>query len=90
MSIIAKFEFEGNQVRIVTIDGEPWFVALDVLRAIGSSTTVTIVEAMVRQDLGDDFVSNQVIPRSRPIKNPQILLKVCGFCVFLWYNIFEE
>ncbi len=35
MSSLAKFEFEGNQVRIVTINGEPWFVAKDVCKALG-------------------------------------------------------
>jgi len=34
MSILAKFEFESNQVRIVTIDGEPWFVAKDVCKVL--------------------------------------------------------
>jgi hypothetical protein len=65
MSLLAKFEFEfefeSNQVRIVTINGEPWFVAKDILQAIGSSTTVTAVEAMIREDLGDDFFTNKLI-----------------------------
>lgn len=29
------FEFEGAAVRVVKIDGEPWFVAVDVCRALG-------------------------------------------------------
>jgi prophage antirepressor-like protein len=29
------FEFEGAAVRVVKIDGEPWFVAADVCRALG-------------------------------------------------------
>lgn len=32
---LTKFDFKGNGVRIVTIDGAPWFVAADVLFAFG-------------------------------------------------------
>lgn len=30
MSALAPFDFEGNPVRVVTVDGEPWWVAADV------------------------------------------------------------
>jgi len=32
---IVPFEFEGAEVRTITIDGEPWFVARDVTLALG-------------------------------------------------------
>lgn len=36
MSEIARrFEFSGNEIRTVLIDGEPWFVARDVSAALG-------------------------------------------------------
>ncbi|MBF0418392.1 MAG: hypothetical protein HQL86_09115 [Magnetococcales bacterium] len=32
---ITLFNFESKQIRIITIDGEPWFVAKDVVEALG-------------------------------------------------------
>ena len=62
MSNLTIFQFESNQVRIVTIDGEPWFVAADVLKAIGSSTTVSSLKRLVCEDLGQEFVTNHPLP----------------------------
>jgi prophage antirepressor-like protein len=35
MSALTPFAFEDHLVRVVTLDGEPWFVANDVCRALG-------------------------------------------------------
>jgi prophage antirepressor-like protein len=35
MSEITPFDFQGNSVRVITIDGEPWWVAADVCAAVG-------------------------------------------------------
>ncbi|WP_349573139.1 BRO-N domain-containing protein [Azotobacter salinestris] len=35
MSSIVPFNFEAAEIRVVTIDGEPWFVAFDVASALG-------------------------------------------------------
>ena len=32
---ISPFNFEGKDVRVITIDGEPWFVGSDVAGALG-------------------------------------------------------
>lgn len=38
MTELTKFDFDGMaEVRVVTIDGEPWFVASDVCRVLGFS-----------------------------------------------------
>ena len=37
MSDLDLFAFEGQQVRTVLVDGEPWFVAADVTAALGLS-----------------------------------------------------
>jgi hypothetical protein len=34
MSVLTPFNFEGQAIRIVLRDGEPWFVAADVCRAL--------------------------------------------------------
>lgn len=35
MNDLQKFDFQGNGVRVVMIDGDPWFVASDVARVLG-------------------------------------------------------
>ena len=39
MNDIQVFDFEDNAVRVVDIDGEPWFVAADVARVLGYDIT---------------------------------------------------
>ena len=57
-SALQSFTFESTDVRIVDVDGEPWFVASDILKAIKSTTTVTSVNVIISDDLGDGYVSN--------------------------------
>lgn len=59
MTNLTVFDFHSNQVRIVDIDGEPWFVARDVLVAVKSSTTVTAMKSMIEEGLGEEFVTNK-------------------------------
>ena len=61
MTNLAVFNFNSNQVRIVGIDGEPWFVGRDVLVAAKSSTTVTAMKAMIEEGLGEEFVKTEPI-----------------------------
>ena len=35
MSTLSLFNFNGHDVRVVMIDGAPWWVAVDVCRALG-------------------------------------------------------
>lgn len=59
MDSLAVFSFNSNQVRVVGIGGEPWFVARDVLVAVKSSTTVTAMKTMIEEGLGKEFVTNK-------------------------------
>jgi prophage antirepressor-like protein len=59
MTDLQTFNFNENQVRTITIEGEPWFVATDVLKAMNSTTKVTDLKAMIEGDLGKGFVSNE-------------------------------
>lgn len=61
-TLVQTFTFESKNVRVVEIDGDPWFVLGDVLKAIVSETTVTAAESTIKDALGDGFVSNQPIP----------------------------
>jgi len=53
---ITPFDFDGQSVRVVTIDGEPWFVLADLTRVLGLS--------QFRTDRLDDGVI-----RSHPISD---------------------
>lgn len=53
MSMPMEFSFEGKGVRVVMIDGEPWWVAMDVAEVLGYKDT----EAMTRR-LDDDEKQN--------------------------------
>lgn len=56
-SALSVFNFQSQKVRILNIEGSPWFVARDVLEAIKSTTTVTALEKVVSEDLGSEFVN---------------------------------
>lgn len=49
MNEIKVFHFQENEVRIVDVDGEPWFIAKDVAEILGYSET-----AMMTRRLDDD------------------------------------
>ena len=43
MSAVDLFRFEGQQVRTVIVDGEPWFVARDVAAVLGYANTADAI-----------------------------------------------
>jgi prophage antirepressor-like protein len=83
MNSLTVFEFESQEVRIVEIDNEPWFVAKDVLVAIGSSTKVTDLKALVCADLGDEFVTNESIKDSLGRSQEMLLLSEPALTLFV-------
>lgn len=46
MNDIQVFDFEDNAVRVVDIDGEPWFVAADVCRVLALTNTSEAVKCL--------------------------------------------
>lgn len=58
-SSLQCFDFNTHQVRVIIFDGQPWFVAQDVLDAISSKTTVTSARNAVEKELGEEFVNCQ-------------------------------
>lgn len=46
MNDIQVFDFEDNAVRVVDIDGEPWFVAADVARALSIQNVTQMVDVL--------------------------------------------
>lgn len=49
MTDLIPFEFRGSRVRVVTINGEPWFVAGDVCFVLGYSNSRDAVAKHVRE-----------------------------------------
>lgn len=49
---IVPFEFGGEQVRIVTVDGKPWFVAGDVSRILGYRMASDMTRRLDMEDRG--------------------------------------
>ena len=58
---LTVFQFDSTDIRFVEVKGKQHIVAIDLLRATGSTTKVTDLKAMVVEDLGDEFVSNEPI-----------------------------
>lgn len=52
MSAIDIFQYAGQQVRTVIVDGEPWFVASDVARVLGYSATEAMTRSMDADEKG--------------------------------------
>lgn len=61
---LQQFAFNSQSVRVISINGDPWFVATDVLTAIKSTTKVNALKAVLSEDLGDEYVNNTPIPDS--------------------------
>jgi prophage antirepressor-like protein len=56
-SVPTVFSFDSTfSLRVVTINGEPWFVLRDLLAAMGTRTTTTAAIESIAQGLGDGFV----------------------------------
>ena len=56
-SNIVPFEFEGAAVRVVKIDGEPWFVARDIVEAVGAKWHHTAIRHIPNQWKGGDQIT---------------------------------
>mgnify|MGYP006429962421 CR=1 FL=1 len=80
---ITIFNFEENQVRTVLVDGIVGFVAKDVLKAMDSTTKVTELKAMIEEDLGDEFVTNEYVPDNLGRMNKMLVLSKPAVTLFL-------
>lgn len=46
------FDFNGQQVRVVTVDGEPWFVAADAASVLGYSESAAMTRTLDEDEKG--------------------------------------
>lgn len=51
MTALDVFQYAGQQVRTVIIDGEPWFVIADVARVLGLTNPTMVANGMFPDDL---------------------------------------
>ena len=72
-SSLIPFSYDGQEVRVVEINGEPWFVGTDVARVLGYANPS---DALGRLDPDERGVAtlalsegSRVVTRERPIIN---------------------
>ena len=53
---VTPFSFGSAPVRVVEIDGEPWFVLRDVLQAMGSKTRTSNARTAIEEGSGDEYI----------------------------------
>ncbi|MGE0107686.1 MAG: Bro-N domain-containing protein [Thiomonas sp.] len=71
----AVFDFQSHQVRIVTKNGEPWFVASDVCNALGYSNT----SKAVGDHLDADERASEMVPTpNAPLGVPTNIISESG------------
>lgn len=60
MNEIKVFHFQENEVRIVDVDGEPWFVAKDVCDVLGIQQPVRAVEGLDSDEVSKTHVTDSL------------------------------
>jgi len=56
MNAITPFNFDGHQVRTLTIDGEPWFVATDIAKILGYREAYDLTRSLDPDEKGPQTV----------------------------------
>lgn len=82
MTNLSVFEFSSNRVRVVEINGEPWFAVRDILAAIESATKVTTVRSLIEDGLGKGYESVVPLPTSQGVQQTVFISQV-GLAYFL-------
>ena len=52
MKELQNFNFSGQDVRIITINGEPWFVVADIAKVLGASNSRSLAQMVDEEDKG--------------------------------------
>ena len=76
MSNITVFKFDLQEVRVILIDNEPWWVAKDVLKAMGTTLSVTRLETLITEELGKEFTSSQPLETPGGLQNVLVISEV--------------
>lgn len=79
-SALSLFDFKGHKVRVVELEGEPWFVARDLYLILFGTTTSISARAVLGSDEtrlleGDDFSASDALKSLRPARGrPRLAL----------------
>lgn len=74
---VLPFDYNGQQVRTVSIDGEPWFVAADVTRALGISNGRDAVSRLEEDGVGTaDVIDSMGRTQSARVLNESALYEL--------------
>ena len=66
MNEIQAFNFEGNQVRTIEIDSEPWFIGKDVAQVLGySNSRKALLDHVDQEDKKDGVTIRDAIGRNQ-------------------------
>jgi prophage antirepressor-like protein len=71
MTEILSFKYGKNEVRTVTIDGEPWWVAKDVMVVLGYKTASENVNKILSRIDDDEKYKTSISSNKNPIQNFQ-------------------
>ena len=52
MNELQNFNFSGQDVRIITINDEPWFVVADIAKVLGASNSRSLAQMVDEEDKG--------------------------------------
>ena len=52
MNELQNFNFSGQDIRIITINDEPWFVVADISRVLGASNSRSLAQMVDEEDKG--------------------------------------
>ena len=73
MTSLQLFSFNDQSVRVLSIDGDPWFVANDVLNAIKSGTKVNALKSVISEGLGEEYLNSTPLESSGGIQETTII-----------------
>lgn len=91
MNDLAVFDFHGAEVRVVTIDGEPHWVAKDVCDVLGYADAVNNVRHILQRLDDDEKVQTSISSTMNPVANfnkPVWCVSEAGlYSLILWAQI---
>ena len=73
MTSLTQFAFNSQQVRVISVNGDPWFVANDVLNAIKSGTKVNALKSVISEGLGEEYLNSTPLESSGGIQETTII-----------------
>lgn len=58
MSNITPFSYEGHEVRVLDVNGEPWFVLADLCKVLGLANPAVVAKRLDKADVCQTYISS--------------------------------